>query len=172
MNATKHLICRIAVAALVGAAVPASAQVSYDFTAFSSIPVNGETFSGSFSVNLPDFVTGNTTVPLAAMSSCTVDVSPAATASCRQALFLFDISPPLVTISFDVETQANVGTGIYYYFESDAFGSVGTHESVLLGRDQAGRLVVTAVPEPAQWAMLALGFGVLGLAARRRRMAG
>jgi hypothetical protein len=33
----------------------------------------------------------------------------------------------------------------------------------------ANRLGIAAVPEPASWALLILGFGVVGVAARRQR---
>lgn len=165
----------LAAAALLGSAASAQAvvavptPVTYTFTAFSSFDFSGETVSGSFTVTLPGFVTENTVVPLESLGSCTVLSSLGDPAACRQQEFLFDISPGYEVVSFGIETPSNPGTGVFYYFTSGAFSTLGTHESQLFGAQQAGRLVVSAVPEPATWLSMALGLGVLmGAAARRK----
>lgn len=65
---------------------------------------------------------------------------------------------------------------VFDYFASDSFQTVGVHETILYGTDQAGRLTVTrngggggVIPEPTTWAMLIAGFGMVGAAIRRRR---
>lgn len=156
-----------AAVALVMAPGSASAQVRYDFTAFSSFNFSGEQVSGAFAVELPGFVTANTIVPLSALLSCTVVTTPDAPAACRDQGFLLDVEPGYTTVSFGIQTDLNPGTGVYYYFGEAAFSTPGTHESQLFGADQAARLVVTVVPEPGQWALLALGLGVLAATARR-----
>lgn len=53
------------------------------------------------------------------------------------------------------------------------FAGKGTNASDLIGEDRFARLFVRvdvqAVPEPQSWAMMILGFGAVGMAARRRR---
>ncbi|HNU12073.1 MAG TPA: PEP-CTERM sorting domain-containing protein [Rubrivivax sp.] len=156
--------------ALSTAALAVDPPVRYDFTALSSIESGGEQFAGSFSVvSSGGFITSNTTFDVGDLLSCTVTVTPAAPASCRSQEFLFGISDDLTTISFGVSTDANPGTGIYYYFPANAFSTPGLHSSTLLGTYQAGTLLVTVVPEPAAALSMTMGLAVLGLYARRRR---
>lgn len=159
----------LATIATLTASGAASAQVRYDFTAFSSFDINGEKFSGSFSVELPGFVTMDTSVPATSLLSCTVVTSPAAPAQCRNQEFLFGVAAGTTTISFGVQTDLNPDLGIFYYFDGAAFSTPGTHDSMFFGNDQAGRLTVSVVPEPGQWALLALGLAVVGARTRRQR---
>lgn len=134
-------------------------------------------FSGDFSVVLPGFVSAltNTVVEAVDLDSCSVVSTGLDPASCRSQEFYQDISGYDI-VSFGVMTIANPGTGIFYYFDDGAFGVAGVYDSVLLGASQAGRLTVTdlggaggAVPEPATWAMMIIGFGAAGSMIRRRR---
>jgi len=54
------------------------------------------------------------------------------------------------------------GWGSYQFYN---FYATGTNANVLLG----GLAIHEAVPEPATWAMMLLGFGAIGFAFRRRR---
>jgi hypothetical protein len=171
-NTLSRLIAGAAIAACLCAPAAAATKVRYDFTAFSSLAwgePEPETFSGSFSVVTTGFVTSPTVFPQSALLSCTVIADPPATASCRDQEFLFAVLPDTVTVNFGVSTETNPGLGIYYYFEANAFSTPGTHDSTVLGSAQAGRLVVTAVPEPATAASLLFGLAALG--AWRRRAA-
>lgn len=148
--------------------------IRYEFNAFSSFETSGETFSGSFSVDLPDFVVSNTSIPVSDLTNCLVVVSPSASAQCRQQDFLFGIFEDYTTVSFGVSTDLNPATGLYYYFANTAFSTPGTYESLLFGQSQQGRLVVTdlsnstGVPEPSTWALIALTLAGLVFSTRRR----
>lgn len=167
----------------------ANASVTYQFTALSG----GYNNTGFFTVTLPDFVTGVNLFPYPgngytapALTSCMVETGgfgdvPAQTLSCGPEQFLLNNVTQLtssgtydvVGFSFDVpgDTLPCCGTSLYY-FDQAAFQSVGHHESILLGSDQAGTLDVFlsgVVPEPATWVMMLIGFGGVGAALRRKR---
>lgn len=177
MSMHRFALNALAAAALLGSAAAAQAvaavpaPVTYTFTAFSSFDFDGEMVSGAFTVTLPGFITENTIVPLGNLGSCTVVSSLGDPAACREQQFLFDILPNYEVISFGIQTPSNPGTGVFYYFNSGALSTLGTHESQLFGTEQAGRLVVSQVPEPATWLSMALGLGVLAGAAVRRKPA-
>jgi hypothetical protein len=184
---------RAGVAALLAglSATAASAVVRYEFTAFSTFPnaffVFGaapETISGGFTIEVPTYIGADTTfAPADLLSfSATGSLTGALTAG-SQAFTLSGSFEDSVIFRF-VGGPNSFEAGAAYYFADGAFSAPGTYDTVLFGPDQAGRLVVTnmggngggggggpVVPEPATWAMMIAGFGLVGGAMRRRRVA-
>jgi hypothetical protein len=81
---------------------------------------------------------------------------------------------PSASMSFDRYGVAfNVGTDIYNVFDGVADG--GTTDTahpyglIINGAESFGNFSLTAVPEPATWAMMLVGFGGLGAVIRSRR---
>jgi hypothetical protein len=147
----------------------AHAGIVYQFTAFSAFPVgDGVTYTGSFTLEVPDFVGADTTFGPSALASCTVLRNGAPVAGCGSQLFRSDESNAFVGFGPNATTQ------IAYYFNPGAFNATGTYDTVLFGADQRGRLVVSrsggtpSVPEPATLALL--GAALAGLAFARRRV--
>jgi hypothetical protein len=172
--ALQRLFAAAAVAsALFAISGVASAAVEYDFTALTAFPLdNGEVFTGSFSVTLPDFVTADIILPVASLTSCSA-VSSFGPATCLDPSLLpsFESGYATVAISYNSATTSDVG--IYYYFDASAFTAPGTYQTTVFGTDQAGTLVVSntgTVPEPDNWLLMALG--AAALAGGLRRVAG
>ncbi len=74
--------------------------------------------------------------------------------------------------------DGTTGTGIstnaiYIGFNNFAAGTGLVNGSVTLGHSEAfaSAAVAPAVPEPATWAMMLIGFGAIGVAMRRSRKA-
>ena len=163
------LLCAVSLAAM---AAPAAAVVTYKFTALSSFSSNvfgvDESFTGGFTITLPSVVTTPTAFPIASVESCTIQGSITGLVACNDPGFFFPSG--LMGVSWGAGS-----TSFFYYFAPEAATTAGVWDSVLFGTDQQGRLetIITgtgAVPEPASWAMLIAGFGLVG-AVRRRRAA-
>jgi hypothetical protein len=60
-------------------------------------------------------------------------------------------------------------TSVNPLFSRSGIGTLGSFRSVISGQFSADPPPRTVVPEPETWAMLVLGFGLVGVAARRRR---
>lgn len=174
----RKMTARIAAAMLLAAcAAPAAAVVQYDFTATSSY---GGAY-GSFSFLSPDFINSSSTlgtiIGLDNLTSCSVTFG--GTACGTQLLYnnTSAISGSLSdAISFGTLSGTSTNRGAVFYFADGALTNYGTYSSILFGSSQAATLRVSlaptsAVPEPATWAMMLIGFGGMGLALRRRRRA-
>ena len=151
----------------------AQAAVIYSFETFTR--GSGEPYLASFSYVAPDFITSNTLIPTP--SNCMVtEPSPSGCGPTQH--FYADstgIAGPL-DLYDAVEFSPSFSNYYYYYFQNNAFGAFGTYDTVIFGTDQAARLTISAstsvpIPEPGGWAMMLVGFAVLGAAARRRRLA-
>lgn len=149
----------------------AQAAVRYDFEALSSFPAGTapDVITGSISFVAADFIGSATDAPL---TNCLANGSATGALTCRQVTF----SPGLFgydAVNFGVGLADGSTAGPLYYFNPGAFAAVGVYNTVLFDADQAGRLTVTnlstgAVPEPASWAMMMTGFGMVGGALRHR----
>lgn len=173
----RGMIKGLLMAVLLGAAAqPAAAAVQYDFTAYSSFDLGtGATYNGDFTYVAPTYIVPDVAVPASALTSCAVFGSDNVPASCANQGFLNGATynqPTTVIVSFGF-TSPSLNAGIFYYFDAVAFSAPGTYQTVLFGTAQAGQLVVTdlAVPEPASWALMIAGFGLVGGALRQRRVA-
>lgn len=176
----KQMASAFVVAAAVGLGPTAEASVLYEFTAHSSfefgtIPATtvsspGESYTGSFSYLAPTFIIPDLHVPVGDLTSCSVVGSILGAAACADEEFLNSTMPAgYEIVSMGVNSSAFTG-GIFYYFALGAFGTPGTHDTVLFGADQAGTLVVTViddVPEPGTLALL--GASLIALAGFLRR---
>ena len=152
------------------AALSALSRIRGDFFTFRSF---NSGVSGNFSYTAPSFITTLTTVPVASLNSCTHQSTEFPTAVCGDQEFLPDFNPGYNTVFF-AYFLAGFGTGnTAYYFAENAFTTAGSYDSLIFGQDQFAQLTVTdlnavaAVPEPATWAMMIAGFGIVGGAMRK-----
>lgn len=153
--------------------VPAHGAVKYVFTADSSSSLVGEQItSAGFTLVLPDFLATDSTFPVASLENCFVSTTaqPAGGTCGSPDLYLSDAYN---YIGFQINTLLNPFTYQYYYFDVGAFGAPGSYDAMVFGEQQGAHLDVSrvsdAVPEPATWAMMLLGFGLIGGAMRSAR---
>jgi hypothetical protein len=152
-----------AVAAICSAsfAVPASAQVTYSFSGFSDV-IGGPQ---SFTLTLNDYLTADRFVPASAFTSC-VSATP-----CQG--FQFNLVDPFNNFTdYSLIDFKDDSSGTFYYFKTPDFAANGTYTNEEVGFNLATLTVsgsANAVPEPAAWGMMIGGFGLAGMAMRRRR---
>jgi hypothetical protein len=169
-------------AAMLATAAPAAATITYQFEATSAF----SGVFGRFTVNVPAPITTATTFAVDDLNFCEVTSGPDLV--CGPPKFRFDLTfsgqaADVVEFAF---TNPDTGSGgsNFYYFAAGVFGTsvpvgtAATFSTFGFGENQAATLTIfnggnddgpPAVPEPASWAMLIAGFGLVGAAARRRR---
>jgi PEP-CTERM motif len=163
------MMLRTGLAAMaMGMAGNAWAAVTYSFKALSSY----DTPFGEFVFTVPDFLSGVNLISAASLTSCSV-TSPSTGYTCGDQELdttFYDVAPFYATVGFGTQTSVT-----YYYFNAGSFATIGTHDSQIFGQAQFAQLTVSgfgigAVPEPATWGMMLLGFGIIGGAMRRGRV--
>jgi hypothetical protein len=146
----------------------ATAAITYKFKATSSY---GSAY-GSFELTTANFLTGSNIFAPASLTNCSVTFSPGSQ-NCGSQLLdttFYAPSPFYTTVGFGTDDQSTT----YYYFDQGSFSTLGTHESRIFGAEQFATLTVSdfvqtpSVPEPATWAMMIIGFGLVGAGMRRR----
>ena len=169
------LVAGLAAAAL-SWATAGQAAVVYDFRWFENDDPEAAQL-GAFTFTAADFITGQIDVGPDDLGSCAVGMpmSSCATQTLDEdstahgedgydvVVFRYD----QMIASRGVPTAARTSV---HFFEDGALQTAGVHEQIL--SDYISRLTVTvvpnAVPEPATWALMLLGFGVAGGALRFR----
>ena len=134
-------------AAALLASTPVSASITYDF-----VGINGDV---SFTVDT--FLTGFGPIPPADIDSCSDSIA------CVVNFNANVIGEDLLSVTFSSDGTIELGR-----FQDGAVATLGTNVSTrgpqtLTVRDNS------AVPEPATWATMLLGFGAVGFAMRRRK---
>lgn len=178
MRATRSALAAAAAFLVAATAVPASATVTYSGGALGNVGYDPTYFS----LTVPDFINVDTTISAAGLSSCfgiaglPNSITPL---SCSSVSF-FTTGPTdlssylLVNFSGGGSQQFNF-SGIAGPFSQDGSYSSSSpaYANANLGfLNVSGSPSVSAVPEPATWATLLFGFGLLGAAMRRHRREG
>lgn len=171
----------------VGMSFSANAAVRYDFATLAPYDVSAYSPQGSVSASfsytsanfinlgLPNYLF----IPPSGLGSCTASNS-SGPAACDYTIFQrsYVTSPYLVfnQIQFTVAGSGNI-VGANAYFADGSFTKAGTYFTLPATTidGPSARLIVTdlnasAVPEPTSWAMMIIGFGVIGSAMRRKKV--
>lgn len=189
----RRVLAGLALGALL-LAPAAQAAVTYTFTGQQTInlgpidpndpdgPQNEVVVHTGFMLERADFIVDGTFTP----DSCTDDNAAFACGDMEFNAFpnAFDVQGDFLSFrsSYDDGTIA-FGGGAFYFFQPGAFGAAGTYTTdgwpinnpgCCFGNAGFATLVVEgapdagAVPEPASWALMILGFAGAGAALRRR----
>lgn len=182
MNLRRGATALAAVVAVMSFANAASAAVTYQFTAtgpYDTSAISGSTgpdfgtvLTASMTFTLPTPITVDPTqLTLGQLSSCSV-TSSTNDIHCLGPILYPTFYAPYNTVEFGAGDSEGDSLGLLYYFDGDAFTTNGVHDTVLGSEFPQGQLTVSGiVPEPAAWAMMILGLGLIGAAVRRRTVA-
>lgn len=151
----KTLFKTVLTAAALATSFGASAQVTYKLGGQSDF---------TFELTAPGFITSDTSFAASSLTQCTSLLR-----TCTRVSFVVDAFANGHTAT-DLNWQAAVvetsaGTD-YFYFPEPAFTTAGLHLEASTGGGSS--LSVSAVPEPATFALMALGALVVGAVAKRR----
>ena len=148
--------------AVMAVSTTANAAIEYEFTAFSTFPAGAYTsVSGSFTYIAPDFITSDTRIDPADLASCSASDSLLLALSLAHLKVFCLMSLPPDHDSFWRNRTARHRV----LLDPTAFSTIGVHDTVFFGTDQAAQLVASeasSVPEMSTWAMLVAGFCTLG----------
>ena len=148
---------------VLGCAGPGRASVTYDFRAAYDpslgVPDARVTYVSA------DYITTPRTVGRPALAACNLFGN--GPEHCAQVDFF--VFPAFDAVVFGGHVPPP-GPILPYFFAAGAFAHAGTYDAIPGWSPTAARLTVTdsGVPEPAGWALMALGFGAAGWAVRRR----
>ena len=169
-----RLVCAALIA--IGAASPAMATQDFTFGFTTTTPLIGGPGTGS-GVITTDGITfsnaGYTAQTITGISGLFNGSSITGLASPFGANNLYYLTGPSFVDGSGLGFMTAAGTNVNLFFQSSAssyrINTTGPFTSSFVSATSAG--VVAAVPEPATWAMMLIGFGAIGFAMRRRRSA-
>jgi hypothetical protein len=158
-------------AASVACSCPVSAAVSYDYTAFNSFDSIAQlgVVGGAFTYIAPSFITSETPLPAASLSSCSFNAA-ASPATCLAVDFDPIVFLNQQVVGFFGGVSGLLG-GANYLFDGTTFVTPGLHFTDQYNGVHDGALVVSGLPEPAIWTVIFLGLASLGVTIRRRHIA-
>jgi hypothetical protein len=160
MKISQALLAVVIGASALVAASPANATVRYTLETQTTFSLGRTIVTATF--DTPTFITSDEFV---ATSDCRVEQP--ANVSCNSRHFF------MPTRAGNDGIGLGLGLTSYNFFFADgALSAYGTYNTILFGSQQSARLTVSevipaAVPEPATWAMMLLGFGLVGAGLRR-----
>lgn len=156
----KKWIC----AALAAAALPVSADAAVTYSFFTNEPFAGGPLE--FTLTADNFI-ADSWIQRSALTTATASIQRVRfEASCPQR------GSASICDQISVFAETGFGTTVAYrYFSDGAFSKVGSYTDKLSSTGAnltVSTSVSSAVPEPATWAMMIVGFSVVGFSMRRR----
>ena len=140
----------------------ADAQIFYSFAA----TTGSNSISWTYTSN--DFITSQTTISAADLDTC--NIFPIET--CESVILdPYNSSYDLATLFYD-DGQGGLPTALTSFFPDGSLDAPGQYDGLNSEFLLVEGTPVAAVPEPASWALMMLGFGAVGFAVGRRRTRG